>query len=60
MSYYMLKRPELLQKAKDRCHNSGGKEKAAEYYIALEISIEICQKKKKKQKKNMEEIGTKI
>ena len=33
MSYYFFNRQELLQRAKDRYHN-GGKEKAAEYYIA--------------------------
>ena len=32
-SYYLFNRKELLQKAKDRYHNSGGKEKAAEYYL---------------------------
>ena len=33
MSYYWFNRQKLLQKAKDRYHNSGGKEKSAEYYI---------------------------
>ena len=33
MSYYWFNRQKLLQKAKDRYHNCGGKEKAAEYYI---------------------------
>ena len=33
MSYYWFNRQELLQKAKDKYHNWGGKEKAAEYYI---------------------------
>ena len=33
MSYYWFNRQELLQKAKDRYHNCGGKEKAAEYYL---------------------------
>ena len=32
MSYYWFNRKELLQKAKDRYHNGGGK-KAAEYYL---------------------------
>ena len=31
---YWFNRQELLQKAKDRYHNSGVKRKAAEYYIA--------------------------
>ena len=34
MSYYFFDREELLQKAKDRYHNFGGKEEDAEYYIA--------------------------
>ena len=32
MSYYQLNRDRLLEKSKDRYHNDGGKEKAAEYY----------------------------
>ena len=34
MSYYWFHREELLQKAKDRYHNDGGKKEAAEYYIS--------------------------
>ena len=33
MSYYLLNRQEILQKAEDRHHNCGGKERAAENYI---------------------------
>ena len=33
MSYYWFNKQELLQKAKNRYHNCGNKEKAAEYYI---------------------------
>ena len=33
MSYYFFNGQELLQKVKDRYHNCGGKEKAAECYI---------------------------
>ena len=33
MSYYWLNKQELLQKAKNK-HDSGGKEKAAKYYLA--------------------------
>ena len=33
MSYYFFNRQKLLQKAKYKCNNRGGKEKAAEYYI---------------------------
>ena len=32
MSYYLFNRKELLQEAKDRYHNGGGKEKV-EYYL---------------------------
>ena len=34
MSYYWFNRKELLQKAKDKYNNWGGKEKATEYYQA--------------------------
>ena len=34
MSYYWLKRKELMQKVWDKCHNKGGKEKPAKYYAA--------------------------
>ena len=33
MSYYWFNREELLQKAKDRYHNGGGKKEAGDYYI---------------------------
>ena len=33
MSYYSFNRQELLQKAKGKYHNCGGKEEAAEYYL---------------------------
>ena len=33
MSYYWFNTQELLQKAKGKYHNCGGKEKASEYYI---------------------------
>ena len=32
MSYYWLNRKDLLQKAKEKYHKEGGKEKASEYY----------------------------
>ena len=34
MIYYWFNRQELLQKAKNRYYNCGGKEEAAEYYIS--------------------------
>ena len=37
MSYYFFNRQELLQKVKDRYHNSGAKEKCAEYYIENKV-----------------------
>ena len=33
MSYHWVNRQELLKKAKDKCHNNDGKEKAAKYYL---------------------------
>ena len=33
MSYYWFNRQQLLQKAKDRYHQCGGKEKSAKYYL---------------------------
>ena len=33
MRYYWFNRQELLQKAKGRYHNDGGKEEAAKHYI---------------------------
>ena len=64
MSYYRFNRQELLQKADDRYHNCGEKKIVAKYYIGdkevikkmQELRIETCQKKKKKQKENMEKI----
>ena len=34
MGHYWFNRQELLEKAKDRYHDGGGKEKTVEYYIA--------------------------
>ena len=59
MSYFLFNRRELLLKAKDRYHNGGGKEKAAEYYISnkellkenAKISVETCLKKRKEGKR---------
>ena len=39
MSYYWFNRKELLQKAKDKYYNCGGKENAAEYYVRNKIVI---------------------
>ena len=68
MSCYWFNRQELLRKVKDRYHNGGDKEEPAAYHIAnkdvikekkQEISIETCQKKKKKQIENIVEMSTK-
>ena len=50
MSYYWFNRQELLQKAKDKHHNCGGKEKAAEYYIE---NRGVLNKKAKNKYKNL-------
>ena len=34
MSYYWFNKQELLPKVKEKYHNCGGKEEAAEYYLA--------------------------
>ena len=60
---YFSTRQELLPKAKDRYHNCGGKEKAAQCFIAnkgilkenAKISIETRLKKNKMWKENMED-----
>ena len=39
MSYYWYNRQELLQKAKEKYHNCGGKEKAADYYLQNKDTI---------------------
>ena len=33
MSYYQFNRQALLEKAKDKYYNTGGKEEAAKYYL---------------------------
>ena len=65
MRHYCFNKQELLQKAKEKYEN-GGKEKAAKYYQANKvvlkekqgINIEICQKKKKTQKGNIQKVDT--
>ena len=39
MCYYAFNRPALLQKAKNKYHNCGGKEKAAKYYLENKDAI---------------------
>ena len=67
--YYQLNKDKLLEKAKNRYHNGGTKEKTAEYYKdnkevlkenAKSTYIETYLRKKKKEKELMEEIDTEI
>ena len=66
MSYYWFNRKELLEKAHKKYHKDGAKEQAASYYQRnkdaikkkQERLIKICQKKKNKRKRNIQEIGT--
>ena len=39
MSYCLFIRPELLQKAKNKYHNSGDAEKAAQHYLENKDAI---------------------
>ena len=65
MSYYFFNRKELLQKAKDKYHNSCDKEKPTKYYLENKDVLKENSKnkyrnfsvKKKKQSESMEEIG---
>ena len=45
MSYYWINRQELLQKAKGKYHDCGGKEKATERYLE---NREVLKEKAKK------------
>ena len=57
-----------MQKAKDKYHNCGGKEKTVKYYLENKDVIKekgndkykSMSKEKKEQNKNTEEIGIKI
>ena len=50
MSYDWFNRQELLQKAKDKYHNCGGKEKAIEYYLE---NRSVLKEKAKNKYKNL-------
>ena len=50
MSYQWFNRQKLLQKAKDRYHSGGGKEKAAEQYIK---NREFLSEKEKNSQRNL-------
>ena len=42
MSYCWVNKNEILQKAKGRYHNGGGKEKAAEFYLENRGVLKKC------------------
>ena len=56
MSYYWFNREKILKNGRDKHHNKGGKKRLLSIIKTIykfnkkmqEISIEICQKKKKK------------
>ena len=52
MSHYWFNRQELLEKAKDRYHNKGCKEKAAKYYLT---NKDVVKEKAKNKYKNLSE-----
>ena len=52
MSYYWFNRQELLPKAKDKYHNCGRKEKAAEYY---QTNKDVIKEKANNKYKNLTE-----
>ena len=52
MRYYWFNRQELLQKAKGRYHNDGGKEEAAKHYIE---NTDVIKKKAKNKYRNLPE-----
>ena len=45
MSYYWFNKQELLQKAKEKYHDNGGKENAAKYYLDKKRCFERKSKK---------------
>ena len=52
MSYYWFNRQELLQNTKVKYHNDGGKEEAAEYYIA---NKDVLKEKARNKYRNLSE-----
>ena len=52
MSYYQFNREEILQKAKEKYDNGGGKEKAAEYY---QTNKDVLKEKAKNRYRNLSE-----
>ena len=52
MTYYWFNKQELLQKAKEKYYNCGGKERAAEYYLA---NKDVIKEKENNRYKNLSE-----
>ena len=52
MGYHCYNKQELLQKAKEKYHNCGGKENAAEYYL---VNKDVIKEKANNQYKNLSE-----
>ena len=52
MSHYWFSKQELLQKAKEKYGNNGGKEKAAEYFQA---NKDVLKEKARKKYRNLTE-----
>ena len=52
MSYYQFNREEILQKAKEKYDNGGGKEKAAEHYRQ---NKDVLKEKAKNRHRNLSE-----
>ena len=52
MSCYWFNRSELLQKAKNKCYNYGGKEKAVRYYLE---NKEVLKEKTNNKYRNLSE-----
>ena len=50
MSYYWFSKEEVLQKAKEKYNNCGGKEKAAEYFRAKSRYRDLSEEEKKAKK----------
>ena len=52
MSYYWFNREEVLQKAEEKYHNCGSKEKAAEYY---QTNKDVLKQKARNKYRNLSE-----
>ena len=52
MSYYWFNREEVLQRAKEKYHNSGSKKKAVEYY---QTNKDVLKEKSRNKYRNLSE-----